>query len=135
MTETLAIIPARGGSKGVPGKNVRLLGGQPLIVHSRLAELSCESTRTAASTDPEEEFFSRAGNRSRHRSASLPQALTTPMPKPSGARDVMSSVSWAASSSRQNWTTPSFGPGAPVFRCAGQTSWNAMRPPRRTRGE
>jgi CMP-N,N'-diacetyllegionaminic acid synthase len=27
----LAIIPARGGSKGVPRKNIRLLAGKPLI--------------------------------------------------------------------------------------------------------
>jgi len=27
----LAIIPARGGSKGIPRKNVRLLAGKPLI--------------------------------------------------------------------------------------------------------
>ncbi|RLC16082.1 MAG: acylneuraminate cytidylyltransferase family protein [Deltaproteobacteria bacterium] len=27
----LAIIPARGGSKGVPGKNIKLAGGKPLI--------------------------------------------------------------------------------------------------------
>lgn len=30
----LAIIPARGGSKGVPRKNIRLLGGKPLIAWS-----------------------------------------------------------------------------------------------------
>lgn len=30
----LAIIPARGGSKGVPGKNIKLLGDKPLIVHA-----------------------------------------------------------------------------------------------------
>jgi len=30
----LALIPARGGSKRLPGKNVRLLGGRPLIVWS-----------------------------------------------------------------------------------------------------
>jgi CMP-N,N'-diacetyllegionaminic acid synthase len=31
---TIALIPARGGSKGLPGKNVRLIGGKPLIAHS-----------------------------------------------------------------------------------------------------
>ncbi|MEQ8587727.1 MAG: acylneuraminate cytidylyltransferase family protein [Thalassobaculaceae bacterium] len=30
----IAIIPARGGSKGLPGKNVKPLGGKPLIAHS-----------------------------------------------------------------------------------------------------
>jgi len=28
---TLFLIPARGGSKGIPGKNIKLLGGKPLI--------------------------------------------------------------------------------------------------------
>lgn len=31
---TIAIIPARGGSKRLPGKNIQLLGGIPLIAHS-----------------------------------------------------------------------------------------------------
>ncbi|MGZ7040201.1 MAG: cytidylyltransferase domain-containing protein, partial [Thermoanaerobaculia bacterium] len=30
----LALIPARGGSKGLPGKNLRLLAGKPLLVWS-----------------------------------------------------------------------------------------------------
>jgi len=30
----LAIIPARGGSKGLPNKNIKLLAGKPLIQHS-----------------------------------------------------------------------------------------------------
>jgi len=34
MSKTIAIIPARGGSKRLPGKNVLLLGGLPLIAHS-----------------------------------------------------------------------------------------------------
>ncbi len=34
MNKTIAIIPARGGSKRFPNKNVTLLGGIPLLVHS-----------------------------------------------------------------------------------------------------
>ncbi len=30
----LGIIPARGGSKGVPGKNIKLLGGNPLLSYT-----------------------------------------------------------------------------------------------------
>jgi N-acylneuraminate cytidylyltransferase len=51
----LAIIPARGGSKGVPGKNVKLLGGIPLIAHSILAaQRSPALDRTIVSTDDDE---------------------------------------------------------------------------------
>jgi CMP-N-acetylneuraminic acid synthetase len=32
--KTIAVIPARGGSKRLPQKNIRLLGGIPLIIHS-----------------------------------------------------------------------------------------------------
>jgi len=35
----LAIIPARGGSKGLPGKNIAMLGGKPLIQHTIEAAL------------------------------------------------------------------------------------------------
>jgi len=33
----LAIIPARGGSKRIPGKNVKMFGGKPMIAHSIVA--------------------------------------------------------------------------------------------------
>ena len=32
--KTLFIIPARGGSKGIPAKNIKLLGNKPLIIYS-----------------------------------------------------------------------------------------------------
>ena len=41
----VAIIPARGGSKGVPGKNIRMLCGRPLI------QYSIEHALNAASVD------------------------------------------------------------------------------------
>jgi len=34
MSKILGIIPARGGSKGIPGKNIRLLNGKPLIYYT-----------------------------------------------------------------------------------------------------
>lgn len=50
----LALIPARGGSKGVPGKNIRLLAGMPLIAHSiRAAQQSKYVDRVIVSTDDE----------------------------------------------------------------------------------
>jgi len=49
------IIPARGGSKGVPGKNTRLLAGYPLIAHSILdAKESSLVDRIYGSTDDTE---------------------------------------------------------------------------------
>lgn len=48
----LGVIPARGGSKGLPGKNIRPLGGLPLIGWSiRAAKDSRRLTRAVVSTD------------------------------------------------------------------------------------
>ena len=53
--EVLAIIPARGGSKGLPGKNIYDFAGFPLISYSIAAALQSEFvTRTIVSTDDEE---------------------------------------------------------------------------------
>jgi len=50
-----AIIPARGGSKGLHKKNIALLGGFPLIAYSIVAaKLSSGVDRTIVSTDSEE---------------------------------------------------------------------------------
>lgn len=51
----LAIIPARGGSKGVPRKNIRMLGEKPLIHWSIEAAMQADSIdRVILSTDDEE---------------------------------------------------------------------------------
>jgi len=48
----LALIPARGGSKGVPRKNIRLLGNKPLIGWTIEAAKNCSfKMRTVVSTD------------------------------------------------------------------------------------
>ena len=48
----IAIIPARGGSKGLPGKNIRNLAGKPLICHTVKAALDASSiSRVIVSTD------------------------------------------------------------------------------------
>lgn len=54
-SDVVAIIQARGGSKGVPKKNIRLLGGFPLIAYSIAAcKLASEIERTIVSTDSQE---------------------------------------------------------------------------------
>ncbi len=51
----LAIIPARGGSKGVLGKNIKPLCGKPLIVYTIEAAVAAKSVdRLILSTDDEE---------------------------------------------------------------------------------
>jgi N-acylneuraminate cytidylyltransferase len=51
---TLAIIPARGGSKGIPGKNLRPLAGRPLLAHTVLqATAASLVSRVVVSTDDE----------------------------------------------------------------------------------
>ena len=55
MTETLALIPARGGSKGIPRKNIRNFAGYPLIAWSIVAARQSKSvTRVVVSTDDPE---------------------------------------------------------------------------------
>jgi N-acylneuraminate cytidylyltransferase len=55
MTEILALIPARGGSKGIPRKNIRSFAGYPLVAWSiAAAKQSQLVTRVIVSTDDEE---------------------------------------------------------------------------------
>jgi len=55
MTNIIAVIPARSGSKGVPDKNIKSLAGRPLIAYSiAAAQLVTEIDRIIVSTDSEE---------------------------------------------------------------------------------
>ena len=50
--EIVALIPARGGSKGIPDKNLILLAGKPLVAHTILDALESKLiTRVYVSTD------------------------------------------------------------------------------------
>lgn len=50
----LGIIPARGGSKGVPGKNIAILNGLPVIAYSIRSANASRLARTIVSTDSED---------------------------------------------------------------------------------
>lgn len=53
--ETIALIPARGGSKGLPGKNLRDFRGKPLLTHSiDVAKCVDRISGTFVSTDNQE---------------------------------------------------------------------------------
>jgi N-acylneuraminate cytidylyltransferase len=83
-TEVLAVIPARGGSKGIPRKNIRSFAGHPLIAWSIAAARQCRLvTRVIVSTDDEEiaDVARRFGAETPFlRPADLAQDLTTDYP-------------------------------------------------------
>lgn len=55
LEKVLIIIPARGGSKGVENKNIRMFAGHPLIAYSITAALFCQYTsRVVVSTNSDE---------------------------------------------------------------------------------
>lgn len=55
LTDTLFVITARGGSKGLPGKNIKDLCGKPLIAYSiDVARVFTDDENICVSTDSEE---------------------------------------------------------------------------------
>lgn len=50
----IAFIPARGGSKSIPRKNIKLLGGKPLIVYTIEKAFASGISRVIVDTDDEE---------------------------------------------------------------------------------
>lgn len=68
MSSVLAVITARGGSKGLPGKNIRPLAGRPLIAWTIAAALGarCISRVIVSTDDPQ------IADRSREAGADVP---------------------------------------------------------------
>lgn len=65
VEEILVVIPARGGSKGIPRKNLKLLGEKPLIAYAiEVARELFKDTQICVSTDDEEiaDFAKTYGN-------------------------------------------------------------------------
>lgn len=55
MTEVVGLVPARGGSKGIPRKNLALVGGRPLLQWTiDAARGASELSRVVVSTDDDE---------------------------------------------------------------------------------
>ncbi len=52
--KTLGVIPARGGSKGVPGKNIKMLASEPLISYTIKNALKSKIDDVVVSTDSQE---------------------------------------------------------------------------------
>lgn len=87
----LAIIPARGGSKGLPGKNIKKFGGRPLIARTiEPAKKSKYISRVAVATDAKD--IARVSKKYGAEVVSLPKNLTTDTSPVSGA--VLFSLDW-----------------------------------------
>lgn len=77
--DVLGLIPARGGSKGIPGKNLALVAGRPLLEWTiDAARGARELTRVVVSTDDDEIAHAAAGVEVLRRPAEL-AADDTPM--------------------------------------------------------
>lgn len=77
----LAVIPARGGSKGVPRKNLRMVGGRPLIAWTIAQALAAPSLDRVIVSSEDEEILAVARTWGAETPFVRPQALsadTTP---------------------------------------------------------
>ena len=58
--KTICVIPARGGSKGLTGKNLKLFNGKPLIAWPIIAATKCDNIDTVIVTTDSEEIAAQA---------------------------------------------------------------------------
>ena len=100
MSHVLGLVPARGGSKGLPGKNIRPLHGKPLLAYAvEAAQASGVVDRVVLSTDAEDiaEVGRRAGLEVPFlRPAWLAQDDTAMLPVITHAVDTLAREGWVA---------------------------------------
>lgn len=79
---TICVIPVRGGSKGIPRKNLRQIGGKPLVVWTIEQALAVPGLRVIVSTEDAElaEVSRSAGAEVVDRPAELAQDTTASEP-------------------------------------------------------
>jgi CMP-N,N'-diacetyllegionaminic acid synthase len=82
VPNVLTVIPARGGSKGVPGKNLRPIAGKPLVVYSVEAALAARTSGQVLVTSDSSEILKTAAVSERVTALRRPPELaqdTTPI--------------------------------------------------------
>jgi CMP-N,N'-diacetyllegionaminic acid synthase len=57
MSQIIALIPARGGSKGIPQKNLAMVAGRPLVAHTIEAAMQAASISTTYLSSDDEEIL------------------------------------------------------------------------------
>ena len=62
IKQNIAIIPARGGSKRLPDKNIKMLGGKPLVNHTIEAALNSKSISSVMVSSDSEEILNIASS-------------------------------------------------------------------------
>lgn len=97
----LFVITARGGSKGVPGKNIKMLGGMPLIAYKIIAAQKCHyENRIIVSTDDEQ-----IAKISREYGAEVPfmRPAELATDSASSADVVMHAMNWVSKNSKEHY--------------------------------
>ncbi len=97
----LFVITARGGSKGVPGKNIKMLGGIPLIAYKIIAAQKCHyDNRIIVSTDDE-----KIVKISKEYGAEVPFVRPAELAtdSASSADVVMHAMNWVSENSREHY--------------------------------
>lgn len=97
----LFVVTARGGSKGVPGKNIKMLGGMPLIAYKIIAAQKCHyENRIIVSTDDE-----KIAQVSKEYGAEVPFMRPAELATDSASSVdvVMHAMNWVSENSRENY--------------------------------